>query len=130
RHHALVAALDGPVALRWLDSRHCNRVKVMTLSAEEFFRRFLLHTLPSGWVRMRHYGILGNRCRAHTLPASRSALSQPPPVPPAPESAPVLMRRLTGIDIERCPHCHRGRLAVIATLCPWWPLEGVPRTTG
>jgi hypothetical protein len=129
-NHRLVAVHAGQVAFRWRDSRHGNRVKVMTLAAGEFIRRFLLHTLPSGWVRMRHYGILGNRCRAHTLPASRIALSQPPPVPSAPESAPALMRRLTGIDIERCPHCHRGRLAVIAPLYPWGPLADVPRTTG
>jgi hypothetical protein len=129
-NHRLVAVHEGQVAFRWRDYRHGNRVKVMPLAAGEFLRRFLLHTLPSGWVRIRHYGLLGNRCRAHTLPAARHALSQPPPVPPAPESAPVLMRRLTGIDIERCPHCHQGRLTVIATLYPWWPLEDVPRTTG
>ena len=87
------------MAFRWRDYRHGNKVKVMTLSAGEFIRRFLLHTLPSGWVRIRHYGLLGNRCRAHTLPAARTALSQPPPVPPAPVSAPELIRRLTGIDI-------------------------------
>ncbi len=129
-NHRLVAVREGQVAFRWRDYRHGNRVKVMTLAAGEFIRRFLLHTLSSGWVRIRHYGLLGNRCRAHTLPAARQALSQPPPVPPAPESAPELMRRLTGIDIERCPHCHRGRLTVIATLSPWRPLEDVPRTTG
>ncbi len=129
-NHRLVAVHEGQVAFRWRDSRHGNRVKVMTLAAGEFIRRFLLHTLPSGWVRIRHYGLLGNRCRARTLPASRQALSQPPPVLTAPASAPELMRRLTGIDIERCPHCHQGRLAVIATLYPLWPLEDVPRTTG
>ena len=129
-NHRLVAVHEGQVAFRWRDSHHGNRVKVMRLAAGEFIRRFLLHILPSGWVRIRHYGLLGNRCRAFTLPASRTALSQPPPVPLAPVSAPELMRRLTGIDIERCPHCHQGRLAVIATLYPWWPLEDVPRTTG
>src|SRR5205807_7532436 len=88
------------------------------------------YSRSSGWVRIRHYGLLGNRCRAHTLPAARTALSQPPPVPPAPVSAPELMRRLTGIDIERCPHCHQGRLVVITTLYPLWPVEDVPRATG
>ena len=129
-NHSLVAFQDGQVSFRWRDYRHSNTVKLMTLSVGEFIRRFLLHTLPSGWVRIRHYGVLGNRCRARTLPASRTALSQPPPVPTAPASAPELMRRLTGIDIERCPHCRRGRLAVIATLYPLWPLEDVPRATG
>ena len=54
-NHRLVAVHAGQVAFRWRDYRHGNRVKVMTLSAGEFIRRFLLHTLPSGWVRMRHY---------------------------------------------------------------------------
>jgi hypothetical protein len=108
-NHRLVAVHEGQVAFRWRDSRHGNRVQVMTLAAGEFIRRFLLPTVPSGWVRMRHYGLLGNRCRARTLPASRHALSQPPPVLTAPASAPELMRRLTGIDSERCPHGHQGR---------------------
>ncbi len=130
-NHRLVAFQDGQVSFRWRDYRHSNTMKLMTLSVGEFIRRFLLHTLPSGWVRIRHYGVLGNRCRAHTLPACRKALSQPPPVPPVPASAPELMRRLTGIDIERCPHCRQGRFVVIATLYhPLWPLEDVPRTTG
>jgi hypothetical protein len=126
-NHRLVALQDGQVSFRWRDYRHGNTVKVMALKAEEFIRRFLLHTLPRGWVRIRHYGVLGNRCRTHTLPACRRALEQVPPVPPPPESAAALMRRLTGIDIERCPHCQHGRLEMIATL---WPLEGLPLTTG
>jgi Putative transposase len=129
-NHRLVMVHEGQVAFRWRDSRHGNTVKIMTLQAGEFIRRFLLHTFPSSWVRIRHYGILGNRCRAHTLPASRTALSQPPPVPTAPESTPDLMRRLTGIEIERCPPCHQGRLAVIATLYPLWPLEDISHATG
>ena len=129
-NHRLVAFQDGQVSFRWRDYRHSNTMKLMTLSVGEFIRRFVLHTFPSGWVRIRHYGVLGNRCRAHTLPACRKALSQPPSVPPVPASAPELMRRLTGIDIERCPHCRQGRFVVIATLYPLWPLEDVPRTTG
>jgi hypothetical protein len=115
-NHRLVAVHAGQVACRWRDSHHGNRVQVMRLAAGECLRRCLRHILPSGGVRMRHDGLLGHRCRACTLPASRTALSQPPPVPLAPGSAPALMRRLTGIAIERCPHCPQGRLAGIATL--------------
>jgi Putative transposase/Transposase zinc-binding domain len=60
-NHRLVAMHEGQVAFRWRDYRHGNRVKVMTLSAGEFIRRFLLHTLPSGWVRIRHWLILDSR---------------------------------------------------------------------
>jgi hypothetical protein len=108
-HQRLVAFHDGQVALRWRDYRHSNTVKRMPLSGGECIRRFWLPTVPRGWVRMRHDGVRGHRCRARTLPASRTALHQPPPVPTAPASAPALMRRLTGIDIARCPHGRRGR---------------------
>jgi hypothetical protein len=114
----LVAMRDGQVMVRWRDRRHHNRPRVMTLSAEEFIRRFLLHVLPAGFMRMRHYGVLGNRCRTLKLAACRRLFAQPtPPVLPQ-ESTATMMRRLTGIDIERCPQCHQGRLVVIATLHP------------
>jgi hypothetical protein len=65
-----------------------------------------------------YYGVVGNRCRTSKLTACRRLLAQPaPPVVPR-ESAATVLRRLTGIDIERCPQCHQGRLVVIATLPP------------
>jgi len=114
----LVPMRDGQVGLRWRERRHRNRPRVMTLSAEEFIRRFLLHVLPAGFLRIRHYGVVGNRCRTPKLATCRHLLEQPaPPVLPR-ESAATVMRRLTGIDIERCPQCHQGRLVVIATQHP------------
>jgi hypothetical protein len=90
----------------------------MTLSAEECIRRFLLHVLPAGFTRIRHYGVVGNRCRTPKLAACRGLFAQPaPPVLPR-ESAAAVMRRLTGIDIACCPQCHQGRLVVISTLHP------------
>jgi Putative transposase len=90
----------------------------MTVAAEEFIRRFLLHVLPAGFVRIRHYGVVGNRCRTPKLAICRRLLAQPVlPVLPR-ESAATVMRRLTGIDIERCPQCRQGRLVAIATLYP------------
>jgi hypothetical protein len=114
----LVTMRDGQVVLRWRERRHRNRPRVMTLSAEEFIRRFLLHVLPAGFMRIRYYGVVGNRCRTSKLTACRRLLAQPaPPVVPR-ESAATVLRRLTGIDIERCPQCRQGRLVVIATLPP------------
>jgi putative transposase len=114
----LVTMRDGQVVFRWRERRHRNRPRVMTLSAEEFIRRFLLHVLPAGFMRIRYYGVVGNRCRTSKLTACRRLLAQPaPPVVPR-ESAATVLRRLTGIDIERCPQCHQGRLVVIATLPP------------
>jgi hypothetical protein len=68
-HERLVALEDGIVHFRWRDYRQDNALKVMGLPAAEFIRRFLLHVLPRGFQRLRHYGLLGNRCRAQTLPA-------------------------------------------------------------
>jgi Putative transposase len=114
----LVALRDGQVVFRWHDRRRRNRPKLMTVAVEEFIRRFLLHVLPAGFLRIRHYGVLGNRCRTSKLVTCRRLLAQPvPPVLPR-ESAATMMRRLTGIDIERCPQCHQGRLVVIATQQP------------
>ena len=90
----------------------------MTVAAEEFIRRFLLHVLPTGFPRIRHYGVVGNRCRTPKLATCRRLLAQPTPLVLPRESAATVMRRLTGIDIERCPQCHQGRLVVIATQHP------------
>jgi hypothetical protein len=103
----------------------------MALTAVEFTRRFLLHTLPSGFVRIRHYGLLGNRCRRAKLARCRTLLAQPAPEPVAdPESAEAMMLRLTGIDLHRCPHCHKGRLRLVMVLGPNTPGTLTPRATG
>ena len=114
----LVALRAGQVVFRWHDRRRRNRPKVMTVAAEEFIRRFLLHVLPAGFLRIRHYGVLGNRCRTLQLATCRRLFAQPAPAMLPRESAAMVMRRLTGIDIERCPQCHQGRLVVIATQQP------------
>jgi len=117
----LVALRDGQVMFRWRERRHSNRPRVMTLAAEEFIRRFLLHVLPAGFMRIRHYGVLGNRCRTPQQATCRRLFAQPAlPVLPR-ESAATVLRRLTGIDIECCPQCHQGRLVAIATLYPLGP---------
>src|SRR5918912_1865564 len=70
----LVALKDDQVLLQWRDARRGHRLKVMALPAPEFIRRFLLHVLPAGFVRMRHYGVLGNRDRAKRLGICRTLL--------------------------------------------------------
>src|SRR5207302_7745340 len=67
-NHRLVSFADGKVTFRWRDSAHSNAQKLMTLSLDEFLRRFLLHLLPEGFVRIRNFGFLANRKRATTLP--------------------------------------------------------------
>ena len=94
-----------------------DRVKVMELEAAEFIRRFLLHVVPDGFVRIRHFGLLANRTRKIKLARCRQVLAQPAvPADRPVESVHTLMLRLTGIDIDRCPVCHQGRVHVTAIL--------------
>ena len=81
----LVALDDRGVTFRWKDYRAHGRTryKTMTLRTEEFMRRFLLHVLPSGFHRIRHYGLLANANRKHDIATARELLHQPPPEPPA-----------------------------------------------
>ena len=81
----LVATMIAASRFRWKDYREHGRTryKTMTLRHEEFMRRFLLHVLPSGFHRIRHYGLLANANRKHDIPAARELLHQPPPTPPA-----------------------------------------------
>jgi hypothetical protein len=67
-NHRLVSFSDGQVTFRWRDSAHHNEQKLLTLSHDEFLRRFLLHILPKGFVRIRNFGFLANRKRAKLLP--------------------------------------------------------------
>jgi hypothetical protein len=129
-NHRLVSFEDGEVRFRWRDYAHGNKTKVMALSAEEFLRRFLLHTLPAGFVKIRHYGLLGNRCRHQKITRCRMLLGQPDPESSEPESVEAMMLRLTGIDIQRCPACAHGRLRVIAVLVPTPTYPPHPKATG
>ncbi len=114
----LLSVADGQVRFRWKDYAHGNRLKIMTLPAEEFLRRFLLHVLPGGFVRIRHFGFLANRGRTAKLARCRALLAVPPPAPAAPEPVAALLRRLTGVDIEQCPVCRAGRLRIVAVFRP------------
>ena len=117
----LVSLDDGIVRFRWRDYADGDRLKVMALEAEEFIRRFLLHVVPDGFVRIRHFGLLANRTRHAKLARCRRLLAQPPaPTTPDTESVRALLLRLTGLDIERCPVCQRGRLRVTEILPPVW----------
>jgi hypothetical protein len=79
-----VASDDRGVTFRWKDYREHGRTryKTMTVANAEFMRRFLLHVLPSGFHRIRHYGLLANANRKHDIPTVRQLLHQPMPTPP------------------------------------------------
>jgi len=94
----------------------------MNLDAHEFLRRFLLHVIPKGFVRVRHFGVLANRSKS-LLSKCRRLLELNPALPKLPQkSVHELMLQLTGIDITRCPLCQKGTLVFLADLpvpAPW-----------
>ena len=110
----LVAHGDGHVCFRWKDYADHDRVKILTLNTDEFLRRFLLHVVPRGFMRIRHFGLLANRTRRATLARCRHRLGQPLPDDVELESVAVLMQRLTGLDMARCPVCREGRMQITA----------------
>jgi hypothetical protein len=89
----------------------------MTLDAHEFIRRFLLHILPDGFMRVRHFGFLANRAKKQALPQCRKLLGLNPALPEIPnQSAHDLLRELTGTDLSRCPRCQKGTMIVVGEL--------------
>ena len=86
------------------------------LGGVEFVRRFLLHVLPTGIKRIRHYGVLASSCKGVKLAAARAALQMPPTNPQAIESAHAFMARVAKMDVGLCPCCGQGQLRVTAVL--------------
>jgi hypothetical protein len=126
----ILALRDGRVHFRWRDYADANRTKVIALPAEEFLRRFLLHVVPAGFQRIRHFGLLANRRRTQTLARCRELLHAPaPPAPPPRESAVELVARLTGFDLLLCPVCGQRRLRLVAHLAPSAPAPEIRDTS-
>lgn len=120
-NHRLLRLENDQVSFHWKDYRHGHRKKVMTLAATEFLRRILLHILPEGFVRIRHFGLLANRHRAENLALCRQLLAVAEPAT-QPDSALAPLHRteryqqLTGVDPSLCPQCGLGRLIQIQIL--------------
>jgi hypothetical protein len=113
-NHRLLDLQGDQVRFTFRNRQQGDRVEVAQLEAHTFIQRFLRHVLPSGFVRVRHYGLLANCCKAATLPLCRQALGQgEPPPPPEPHSVAQWMQQWTGIDITRCPACGHQPLELI-----------------
>jgi hypothetical protein len=105
-NHRLIAFKEDRVSFRWKDYAADGKQKVMTVSAEEFLRRFLIHVLPKGLVRIRHFGLFANRRRAASLLRCRSLLGTPSSSQqPAPSSQP------------RCPSCSEPMIILERMTC-------------
>ena|ERR1017187_4066498 len=105
----LLSLEDGQVRFRWRDSRHNNRSSVMKLDAVEFIRRFLLHVLPAGFVKIRHFGLLANRNRRQALTLCRLHLCAT-----APDPSTLLTEQQKFALSRSCPQCKCGTLHVVA----------------
>ena len=119
----LVALQNGLVTFRWKDYAKQNQPATMTLHATEFIRRFLLHVLPKGLVRIRHFGFLANRCRRQKITLCRRLLDVVPPFnihnPNSGGDLPAAEQEAT--PNVRCPVCKVGCLRPIEYL---WPQAG------
>jgi predicted Zn-ribbon and HTH transcriptional regulator len=112
----ILSAHSGKVTFSYRDRKNKDRKKTMTLDAHEFIRRFLLHVIPKGFVRVRHFGFLANRSK-NLLSKCRQLLDLDPTLPKLPQrSVQELMLQLTGTDISRCPLCQNGTLVFLADL--------------
>ena len=94
------------------DYRDGGRHKALNLSCEELIRRFLLHVLPKGFMRIRHFGFLANRCRAQRLAEIRAAIDA------AQQPEPTETKSPAPFDGYPCPKCQQGRLQIAAYLVP------------
>ena len=111
----LTSLKDGMVSFRYKDRKN-NRVKQITISAVKFIRRFLIHTLPQGFVRIRHYGFLANRVRNTNLSFIRRLLKLPSQLLKLTHTLENIMLKLTGIDITLWPCCKKGKMQLIAEI--------------
>jgi hypothetical protein len=124
----LLALQDGQVTFRWKDYKRGQHNRIMTLEAVEFIRRFLLHVLPHGFQRMRHYGFLANGVRQIKLPLCRRILGQSP-VPP--HAGKAISDTVEGASAgvtrsEACPSCRVGRMQVRETWFAQKPARELP----
>jgi hypothetical protein len=113
---------NDQVRFRWKDYRHGDKLKTMTLSTDEFIRRFLLHVLPNRFQRIRYYGFLANRHRQENLDHCRRLLGMqlvdPDNSSPDGQDYRDRYEDLTGCSLSSCPQCERGRMIVVAILPP------------
>jgi hypothetical protein len=113
-NHRIISLDNGMVTFAYKDYADKNKRKRMTQTAVEFIRRFLLHALPTRFVRMRHYGFLSNRAKQKKLALCRHLLGGKAPADePKPKSWQQLIEKLTGGDPLLCPACRKARMTMV-----------------
>ena len=110
-NYRITGAQDGQVTFTYRDRGEKNQIKSMTLDAVEFIRRFLLHVLPDGFVKIRYFGFMAHRNKKTCITLIRELIGPDKTVEStAPETVAEMMIRVTGIDITLCPYCRQGHL--------------------
>jgi hypothetical protein len=115
-NNRILSLEDGNVTLAYKD-RDSGRTKQTTIDAVEFIRRFLLHVLPKGFMRIRHYGLFANRCKRENVRRCRELLGLSKDLPEAVKrSVQEMMLQLTGKDITLCPCCEKGTMRSVGLI--------------
>lgn len=115
-NHRLLALDSSRVTFSWKDRAHGDASRLLTLEVDEFLRRFLLHLVPAGMMRIRHYGLLANPTRRGLLERSRLALTNQ--ATSWPDSSNPPQSATAEEDFHRCPRCDTGRLVMVAVVLP------------
>ncbi len=100
----IVSLKNDTVTFKWRDYKDGSNQKVMTLSSDEFIRRFLIHILPNGFMKIKHYGLLGNRNKTTQLKLCKR-LTHTSFIIKEKASTLELILRITGIDVSKCSNC-------------------------
>ncbi len=114
-NHRIQQVEGGWVTFSYWDRKNGSKLKAMTLRAEEFIRRFLLHVVPDSYMRIRHFGFLANRHKQQDLGRCRDLLgvAQVGSKGDSGANTNQLMLQLTGVDLTKCPHCPKGNMVVV-----------------
>jgi predicted Zn-ribbon and HTH transcriptional regulator len=116
-NNRIMSIRNGKVAFTYIDRKDNDEVKNLTLDVTEFIRRFLLHVLPGGFMKIRYFGFLANTNKKKCVPLLRKLIEPTAQLPDkTSETVQEMMLRLTGEDITCCPQCKKGRMVRVATL--------------
>jgi len=116
-NNRIIAIDNGRVTFTYRDRKRDNEIKEMTLDAKEFIRRFLLHVLPKGLIKIRYFGFLAHTNKKKEIPLIRKLIDPDATLPEKiKETICEMMLRLTGIDITCCPVCMKGKMVRIRKL--------------
>jgi hypothetical protein len=108
---------NGSIVFTYRDRANNNESKTMVLPAEEFIRRFLLHVLPEGFMKIRYFGFLSSKHKKRAIPIIRRLIGSSAILPEKKnETAMEILLRLTGEDISCCPECKKGRMRIVQKL--------------